>query len=151
MTFPRVRRRAATSPAPAQVSSEPSLSVDEALESLSPQLTALLAGLDGAPESVCQTTVQLLPFGSRAVLEATGIASPGDDIDGLGHRSLVLTPFAFAVIAQAAVNAESGPGDVTDEEWDRRAARVLAPRGTSGTCVERNEQALAEVLASRLG
>jgi hypothetical protein len=98
----------------------------EILEYLTPRLRAVLANLDGAPEAVCQAAVQLLPFGSRASLEATGLAVAGEDVDGHGHRSLLLTPKAFAVMAEAAAQVHAAPPRVSAEEWDRRAARALA-------------------------
>jgi hypothetical protein len=95
----------------------------ETLEFLSPQLISVLAGLDGAPDSVAQATVQLLPFGSRAALEATGLAVLGEDIDGHGHRVLHLTPAAFRAMTAAADYLESSTDDFAD--LDARAARAV--------------------------
>lgn len=98
-------------------------SPSDVLEYLSPQLVRILGGLDGAPESVAQATVQLLPFGSRAALEALGLAVAGDEIDDTTHRYLKLTPLAFLVMAEAAHRLDAP--DALDEDLDQRAARAL--------------------------
>lgn len=92
-------------------------------------LVAILAGLDGAPPNVCQSTLQLLPFGSRAALEATGLATAGPEVDGTGRRVLVLTPLAFRVMAvAAAAEREPGVGEDVADEWDARASAARVPR-----------------------
>ena len=99
------------------------------LEFLSPRLINILAGLQGAPNSVTQATVQLLPFGSRAALESTGVAERCEDVDGRGHHILRLTPLGFEVIEEAASFLE-GSSDVDDLEV--RAARALSANSQSG-------------------
>ena len=96
----------------------------EALAYLHPELRAVLASLHGAPASVAEATVQLLPFGSRAGLESLTppLAVPGRPIDDDGHRPLRLTPFAYAVMAEAAAAAEAAPDEV--DEWTRRAQQA---------------------------
>ena len=105
-------------------------SAAQVLESLPPRLVKILATLDGAPQAVAEATVQLLPFGSRAGLETTGCAVPGEFLDDLGHRSLRLTPLAYEVMAAAAARVE-GNRDVM-REWEARAQRArLNGRATS--------------------
>lgn len=104
------------------------LSSTDALRFLTPRLRATLAGLHGAPESVAEATVQLLPFGSRAALEALNppLAVCGRPIDEFGRRSLSLTPFAYEVMAAAAAAESADPPGSPD--WDRRfeaAARAI--------------------------
>jgi len=107
-----------------------------------------LASLDGAPDAVCGITLQLLPFGSRAALETLGIVAPGDVVDG--RRSLRVTPFAFAVMAEAAAVAAAEDDELNDEEWDRRAEAALAPVPPADVASPRGQQVLADALASRL-
>jgi hypothetical protein len=98
----------------------------EILDYLGPRLIHVLASLDGAPEAVCQATVQLLPFGSRAALEVTGLAVRGDEIDEAGHVSLTLTPLAFEVMSVAAAHLEQSATAAADlADWDARADRML--------------------------
>jgi hypothetical protein len=96
---------------------------------LHPDLCATLASLHGAPRSVAEATVQLLPFGSRAALETLDppLAIAGECIDDEGHRRLALTPFAYEVMAAAAATAEADPQAV--DEWSERAR--LAARKTA--------------------
>jgi hypothetical protein len=104
-----------------------SLTPDEILTNYSPRLISILASLVGAPKPICQATIQLLPFGSRAALEATGVAQTGPEVDQAGHRGLVLTPLAFEVIeAAAAMLDRPTPAASTDVDWDARANRALA-------------------------
>ena len=63
--------------------------------------SATLASLHGAPASIAQATIQLLPFGSRAALQTLGLATLGRAIDADGHRTLTLTSFAYEVMAEA--------------------------------------------------
>jgi hypothetical protein len=100
---------------------------DVALTFLHPDLCAILASLHGAPRSVAEATIQLLPFGSRAALEATdpplAVASPTWE-EGSDHRPLALTPFAYEVMAVAAAAADADPAGV--EDWTRRAQAAAA-------------------------
>jgi hypothetical protein len=107
----------------------PKRTATEVLEFLHPDLCATLASLHGAPRSVAEATVQLLPFGSRAALETLNppLAVAGEPIDDEGHQALSLTPFAYDVMAAAAAAAEADPQTV--DEWSeraRRAARAVA-------------------------
>jgi hypothetical protein len=97
-------------------------SAPEILEYLTPQLINVLADLDGAPASVAHATVQLLPFGSRAALEATGLAVLGKDVDGYGHHVVHLTPLAFRVMSAAADRLESSAACL--EDLDARMRRA---------------------------
>jgi hypothetical protein len=97
----------------------------QVLPYLNPDLRAALAGLHGAPISVAEATVQLLPFGSRAALETVdpALAVPGRVVDDEGHRCLNLTPFAYEVMAEAAAQADADPQAVS--EWTTRAQRAV--------------------------
>ena len=101
--------------------SDDALSASDALAFLHPDLCATLANLHGAPRSVAEATVQLLPFGSRAALETLNppLAIAGRAVDEEGHRPLTLTPFAYEVMAAAAAVAEADP--VAVEDWTQRA------------------------------
>jgi hypothetical protein len=97
----------------------------EVLRYLTPDLRETLANLHGAPRSVAEATVQLLPFGSRAALEAVEpplAVAGGDPGGGERHRPLTLTPFAYEVIAAAAAAADADPAGV--DEWTLRAERA---------------------------
>lgn len=97
----------------------------EVLQFLTPDLRATLASLHGAPRSVAEATMQLLPFGSRAALETVDppIASAlGRIVGEEGHRPLTLTPFAYEVMAAAAAAANADPDGV--DEWARRAGQA---------------------------
>ena len=109
------------------------LSPTDALQFLTPRLRATLASLHGAPESVAEATVQLLPFGSRAAMEALNppLAVCGRPIDEFGRRSLSLTPFAYEVMAAAAAESADPPGS---PDWDIRfEAAARAVRGKRQT------------------
>jgi hypothetical protein len=88
-----------------------------------PDLVDFLADLHEAPASLAQATVQLLPFGSRAALVATGLATLRDGVSEDGR--LQLTPLAFAVMAEA---AESKQRDEISQLTER--ARTVASRLT---------------------
>ena len=91
------------------------------LRFLPPDLCATLASLHGAPRSVAEATIQLLPFGSRAALESTDLAvATGGPSDR--HRPLALTSLAYEVMAYAAAAADADPNGV--EEWSSRAQRA---------------------------
>ncbi|WIM98597.1 hypothetical protein ACTOB_002201 [Actinoplanes oblitus] len=97
----------------------------EALEFLTPDLQEFLVDLHGSPESIAQAAVQLLPFGSRAALQATGLVTAdgarcGTDTD----TSLRLTELAFEAMAVAADRAETEELD----ELTARAAAIMAER-----------------------
>lgn len=108
---------------------EPKRSATDVLAFLHPDLCAALASLHGAPRSVAEATVQLLPFGSRAALETIEppLAIAGECIDDEGHRALTLTPFGYEVMAAAAAAAEAAPEAV--DAWSQRAR--LAARATA--------------------
>src|SRR3954469_15806286 len=107
----------------------PERSVTDVLAFLHPDLCGTLASLHGAPRSVAEATIQLLPFGSRAALETLhpALAIAGACIDDEGHRALTLTPFAYEVMAAAAAAAAADPQAV--DEWSKRAR--LAARKTA--------------------
>ncbi len=94
----------------------------EVLPFLHEDLSATLASLHGAPASIAQATIQLLPFGSRAALETLGLATLGHAIDTDGHRTLTLSSFAYEVMAEAAAADEADP--VAVDYWARRAERA---------------------------
>jgi hypothetical protein len=108
------------------------LSASEVLPFLTPRLRATLASLWGAPESVAEATVQLLPFGSRAALEALSppLAVCGRPVDEFGRRSLSLTPFAYEVMAAAAEAEAADPAGSPDwdEQFEAAARAVLDQR-----------------------
>src|SRR5690349_9257250 len=111
-------------------------SAEGVLDFLHADLRTTLASLYGAPKSVAEATVQLLPFGSRAALETLNppLAVYGEPIDDEGHRALMLTPFAYEVMAAAAAAAESDPEAV--ENWGERAkvaARAVRARNQDAT------------------
>jgi hypothetical protein len=111
----------------------PKRSATAVLEFLHPELCATLASLHGAPRSVAEATIQLLPFGSRAALETLNppLAVAGAPIDDEGHRALALTPFAYEVMAAAAAADEADPQKV--QEWGERAreaARAVAEQAS---------------------
>jgi hypothetical protein len=94
------------------------------LRFLTPDLLAVLASLYGVSRSLANTTVQLLPFGSRAALEMLDppLAVSGPVIDAEGRRGLTLTDFAYEVIAEAKSAAEEHPDAVS--EWAAQADEV---------------------------
>ncbi|MFI5492693.1 hypothetical protein [Actinoplanes sp. NPDC051859] len=86
-------------------------SAAEALRFLTPDLRAFLADLEGAPVSIAQAAVQLLPFGSRSALLATGLATADGSGSGPeGETGLRLTNLGLEVIAEAA--APAAPAEV---------------------------------------
>lgn len=99
-------------------------SAAQVLPYLNPDLRATLASLHGAPVSVAEATIQLLPFGSRAALETLDppLAVSGRAVDEEGHHCLNLTPFAYEVMAEAAAQADADPQVVS--EWTVRAQRA---------------------------
>lgn len=106
----------------------PPRSATDILRFLTPRLIDTLASLHGTPESVAEAAVQLLPFGSRAALEALTppLAVCGEPVDGSGRRSLSLTPFAYEVMAAAAARVADEGEPAPD--WDDRftaAARAV--------------------------
>ena len=100
----------------------------DVLPFLHEDLSATLASLDGAPASIAQATIQLLPFGSRAALETLGLVTLGHAVDADGHRTLTLTSFAYEVMAEAAAADEADPEGVRN--WAYRAE--LAERSLRG-------------------
>ena len=103
------------------VGSDDDLSATEVLAFLHPDLCATLASVHGAPRSVAEATVQLLPFGSRTALETLNpaLAIAGRAVDEEGRRPLTLTAFAYEVMAAAAAAAEADPDAV--DGWTQRA------------------------------
>lgn len=73
----------------------------EALTFLTPETKSLLASLNGASPAICESVVQLIPFGSRAALLEQGLA-----IHGPAPELLKITPLGFAVIAAAAESVD---------------------------------------------
>ena len=93
---------------------------EDLLAGLNDRLIRVLAGLHGAPCAVAEATVQLLPFGSRAGLEAAELATLEQDENG--QDFLRLEPAAYAAMAQAAARAD-GTADAVIE-WERRLERA---------------------------
>ncbi len=91
----------------------------ELIDYLPSRLTQVLAGLDGAPARVAEATVQLLPFGSRSALEATGLAV-GRSLGGV--RALTLTPLAYEVMSEAAERAKAVANGIDALEAQAREA-----------------------------
>lgn len=116
----------------ARLDGEPISSEAAALKYLPSDLIAILASLHNLPRSWANATIQLLPFGSRSALECLNppLAIPGPPTAAPdGHRTLVLTEFAFEVIAEAHASAEASPEEVSD--WVAQAdeiARIAAGR-----------------------
>lgn len=98
----------------------------DAVQFLTPDLLEFLADLYEAPRPIAQGAIQLLPFGSRTALLATGlvVARPDSDSPARGE-CLQLTDLAFEVMEMAATAAES---EEVDELADRAAAIVAARR-----------------------
>ncbi len=92
----------------------------ELLRGLNPRLLRVLAGLHGAPHSIAEATIQLLPFGSRAALEAEELAVLEKDEDG--QDFLRLTPRAYAAMEAAAAAADGTAQAVA--EWEERLERA---------------------------
>jgi hypothetical protein len=92
------------------------------LKFLPPDLIDTLASLNGAPVAVARATVQLLPFGSRAALEVTGLATAEEDPSSR-RRGIELTPLAFEVMALAANCEEADPERLAS--WSERAAAAV--------------------------
>lgn len=90
------------------------------LRGLNPRLRRVLAGLYGAPHSIAEATIQLLPFGSRAALEAEELAVLEKD-EG-GQEFLRLTPRAYAAMEAAAAAADGTTEAVA--EWEQRLERA---------------------------
>jgi hypothetical protein len=90
------------------------------LAGLNDRLIRVLAGLHEAPCAVAEATVQLLPFGSRAGLEAAELATLERDENG--QDFLRLKPAAYAAMAQAAARADGTADAVV--EWERRLERA---------------------------
>ncbi|WP_130508446.1 hypothetical protein [Krasilnikovia cinnamomea] len=92
------------------------LSAAEAVQFLTPDLLEFLTDLYGAPASIAQGAVQLLPFGSRAVLLATGLVTIRSDGAGPEQGEILqFSDLAFEVMATAA-----------DDEIDEVAAQAAA-------------------------
>ncbi|MDD7939293.1 hypothetical protein PHK61_12790 [Actinomycetospora lutea] len=116
---------------PQQSTTDEHESAADALAFLPPEAQDVLASLHGAPPTVCQAVVQLLPLGSRIALEQNGLARqrdvPGD------HYRLVLTSKAFEVMEVAAACAEGYDleTDIEDDELDQRARAALVARSAT--------------------
>lgn len=74
---------------------------EEVLRGLPSRLVISLARLAGAGRSEMSVTLQLAPFGDRAVMKAYGLISVGPKSKD-GSRSLVAEPFCLEVAAAAA-------------------------------------------------
>jgi hypothetical protein len=103
-----------------------------AVEYLTPELLEFLADLHGSPDSLAQAAVQLLPFGSRSALLATGVVSSsgGGGSGRAGEEGLRLTPLGFEVIALAGAADESRQ---LDDLVAKAAAIVEAHEHAGGT------------------
>lgn len=97
----------------------------EVVEYLTPELLEFLADLHGSPQSLVQAAIQLLPFGSRSALWATGVVSSDGRGSGPdGEEGLRLTPLGFDVIALAGAADESRQLD----DLMAQAAAIVAAR-----------------------
>ncbi|GAB1692537.1 hypothetical protein [Krasilnikovia sp. M28-CT-15] len=97
------------------------LSAAEAVRFLTPDQLEFLTCLYGAPASIAQGAIQLLPFGSRTALPATGLVTARGDGDGPKQGEILqLTDLAFEVMATA--------GDTEIDEITAQAAAILAER-----------------------
>lgn len=101
----RFRRwgRSEDSPPEAEVQVSP----EKILRAFPNRLISDLAGLDGAPTSVIEATLQLQLFGSRVALLAYGVVVEGDEVVTAGptsRRKLHLTGLGREVIAAAALH-----------------------------------------------
>jgi hypothetical protein len=97
----------------------------EAVEYLTPDLLEFLADLHGCPAYVAQAAVQLLPFGSRSALLATGLVTPeGSDDTPAEKQGLRLTARGLEVIALVGAADESQKLD----ELVAKAAAIVAAR-----------------------
>ncbi|GAA4705960.1 hypothetical protein GCM10023215_52540 [Pseudonocardia yuanmonensis] len=108
------------------------MSAVETCKYLTPDLLTVLASLHGVSRSIAEASIQLLPFGSRSALEALDLAKAGPAIDAEGHRSLLLTEFAYEVMAAAKELADDCPAAASD--WTAEAdevARMVAARQAS--------------------
>jgi hypothetical protein len=114
------------------------MSASEAAQFLTPDLRLFLADLDGAPPSIAEAAVQLLPFGSRSALLAIGLVTA--DGGGAGtagsEPGLRLTDLAFEVIAEAAAApvGDGRPGasakQAEIERLSTLAADIVAEHGS---------------------
>jgi hypothetical protein len=85
------------------------LTAAEAMRYLTPGLLQFLADMHGAPMSIVQAAVQVLPFGSRSALITTGLCTTDGSGNGpAGEAGLRLTPLALEVMAEAAAPAGEG-------------------------------------------
>jgi len=101
------------------------LSAAEAVQFLTPDLLEFLADLYGAPASIAEGAVQLLPFGSRTALLATGLVTAHTEGKAPSYaESLQLTTLAFEVMAMAAAAADNEQID----ELAAHAAAIVAAR-----------------------
>lgn len=76
--------------------------ISEALSYLTPETKSLLASLHGASPAICESVIQLIPFGSRASLSDLKITELGPV-----PEVTRITPLGFAVIAAAAAEVAS--------------------------------------------
>lgn len=113
-----------------------SQSPQDALNWLTPDAITTLGNLHGAPRAVIESVIQLLPFGSRAALEEQEIVISSDrPVKGSSHRTLFLTDYGYAVIAEAAKCNEARPETVTD--WATVKERVQVSSLTEPSTHER--------------
>jgi hypothetical protein len=112
------------------------MSASEAAQFLTPDLRLFLADLDGAPPSIAQAAVQLLPFGSRSALLAIGLVTADGRTGTAAEPGLQLTDLAFEVIAEAAAApaGESRLGESAKhaeiERLSTLAADIVAEHGS---------------------
>jgi hypothetical protein len=106
----------------------PGVCAQDLLAGLSPRVIRVLAGLNGAPRSVAEATIQLLPFGSRAGLEANDLAVR--ESDAQGNEFLRLTPAAYQAMAEAAAQEDGTTEAATELErrLDRARQRYISRR-----------------------
>jgi hypothetical protein len=102
-----------------------SLTADEALDRLPPNLRELLARLAGQTLCDLQVTLQLLPLGSRLALDTVGAARLDDDpVDG--RYRLKVLPFCVDLVKAAALRAErASEQGLGDSRTDQELANAL--------------------------
>ena len=114
-----------------QTSGTQSRNIDQLVGNLPAPVRRVLADLDGAPRQVAETTIGLLPFGARALLEAVKVTktttpqAEGQDAVEQGNeprQRIELTDWGRKVIAACAADDRV----IDEEQLDRRAAQVRA-------------------------
>jgi hypothetical protein len=82
--------------------------IAEVIEGLPLDLLISLARLHEAPPGIAEEALRLLPFGSRALLQAMDLAHEDVAVDG-GRGTWKLSPLAYEVMAAAAASARTAP------------------------------------------